>query len=252
MERKLSLVLLPGLMCDDAFWRAQIDALGEICVPRVMSYGRSDSIEAMAQHVLAEAPVTFALAGHSMGGRVALEICRRAPRRVAKLGLFCTDFRSPASEPARDAEALDRHQMLEVARTGGLKGFARMWIPRVIAPDRLGDAKLIAAITDMFCRQSYEMLEGQTHAGLTRPDYADDLSRIACPTLICAGERDLLRSVEVHRQMASRIKGSRLAVIPRSGHMVAMEQPRALNDAMRRWLVDCEAVQPRAIARALP
>ena len=45
----------------------------------------------VARDVLADAPFTsFALAGLSMGGYIALEIMRQAPHRVARLGLLDT------------------------------------------------------------------------------------------------------------------------------------------------------------------
>ena len=66
-----TLMLLPGLMCDAAIWTAQISALPQVH-PAVPAWGLSDTLTAMANQVLTDAPtVTFALAGHSMGGRVA-------------------------------------------------------------------------------------------------------------------------------------------------------------------------------------
>ena len=78
-------VLLPGLLCDRAVWEGQLAALGARAPCIVPDYGELDSLTAMAQSVLAQAPPRFALAGHSMGGRVALEILRTAPARVSAL-----------------------------------------------------------------------------------------------------------------------------------------------------------------------
>ena len=79
---KPTLLLLPGLLCDDAVWRSQCAALDEArCV--VADYGSAHTIEAMARIALDQAGSdTFAVAGHSMGGRVALEIARIAPERA--------------------------------------------------------------------------------------------------------------------------------------------------------------------------
>ena len=70
------LLLLPGLVCDRAIWAPLLPALAPHAQCSVADYGRLDSLAAMAAHVLATAPPRFALAGHSMGGRVALEVMR--------------------------------------------------------------------------------------------------------------------------------------------------------------------------------
>ena len=78
-----TLVLLPGLMCDAAVWAPQVQALSPQAHCFVPHWGPLDTLTAMAEHVLATAPArTFALAGHSMGGRVALEVMRMAPQRL--------------------------------------------------------------------------------------------------------------------------------------------------------------------------
>ena len=237
MDQNSHLLLLPGMLCDGAFWCAQIDALADICATSVASYGLSDSIDAMAQIVLADAPETFALAGHSMGGRVALEVYKRAPQRVLKLGLFCTDYRGHVSDEARKEELSSRGNMLALARARDMESVAREWVARVVSPDRLKDKKLVSAVMAMAARHSPAVLEAQIHAGLTRPDFSGVLPTITCPTLICAGEEDTMRPLEIHQDMAARLSTSRLAVIERSGHMVAMEQPRAVSEAMRNWLL---------------
>ena len=88
--RRPQLVLVPGLLCDASVWRPQVEAFGgdaDIHVPELTTFR---SIEAMAERVLATAPDRFSLCGHSMGGRVALEIVRRAPGRVERLALLDT------------------------------------------------------------------------------------------------------------------------------------------------------------------
>ena len=237
MHEKPHLLLLPGMACDEAFWRVQVEALAAIAEPRVMAYGLLDSFEAMAEAVLARAPERFALVGHSMGGRVALEIMRRAPGRVLKLALLATDYRGHDNPAARAAEAVRRENMLAKATAEGMESFARMWVNQILPPYRLADEALVAEVVAMMARHPVEVLAAQTHAALIREDQSDLLPRIACPTLICAGDEDVLRPVEIHRQMAERIPGSRLVVIERCAHMLAMERPEAVTGALRDWLL---------------
>ena len=91
------LVLLPGLLCDAGVWEPQIRSLGHALV---IDYKAADSLADMAQITLREAPARFAMAGHSMGGRVALEVYRNAPGRVLRIALFNTGC---AAKPAGDA-----------------------------------------------------------------------------------------------------------------------------------------------------
>jgi pimeloyl-ACP methyl ester carboxylesterase len=236
MADKLPLLLLPGMTCDVAFWRAQIEGLSDIAEPRAIGFGTLDSFEAMADKALSQAPARFAIAGHSMGGRVAQEVYRKAPDRVAKLALLATDYRGHADGAARAAEEERRAAMLAKVDAEGMVAFARGWAKVVLAPANLGNAALVDDVVAMMARHSREVLAAQTLAGLTRPDYTDMLVRIAVPTLLVAGETDTLRPVAVHREMAARIADSHLVVIADSGHMVAMEQPIRLTAAMRDWL----------------
>ena len=69
---RLPLVLVPGLMCDAAVWAPLQGALAACALCQVADHGDADSITLMAQQVLDRAPSGFALAGHSMGARVAM------------------------------------------------------------------------------------------------------------------------------------------------------------------------------------
>ena len=79
------LVLVPGLLCTSLLWEHQILHLRDLANITVADVTGVDSIEAMADAVLATSPPKFALCGLSMGGIVAHEIMRQAPQRVEKL-----------------------------------------------------------------------------------------------------------------------------------------------------------------------
>ena len=63
----MNIVLVPGLMCDAAVWREQAAALAAIGDVIIADHADSDSLGGMAERILANAPSSFALAGHSMG-----------------------------------------------------------------------------------------------------------------------------------------------------------------------------------------
>src|SRR3712207_6338118 len=95
-----TLILLPGLLCDQRLYAGQLPALATIAEEIIPDLTQDESIGAMADRVLAEAPERFALSGLSMGGYVALEIMRRAGPRVTKLALLDTQAR-PDTEEAK-------------------------------------------------------------------------------------------------------------------------------------------------------
>ena len=100
-----TLVLLPGLMCDAAVWTPLLPALQAHAECHVVAYGLRNSLTTMAQQVLDEAPTErFALAGHSMGGRVAMEVMRLAPHRVERLALLDTGTHTLAAGDAGERE----------------------------------------------------------------------------------------------------------------------------------------------------
>src|SRR6185369_7495873 len=108
-----ALVLIPGLMSDDAVWQAQIDSFKSVLPVIVIDHHELDSIEAMAANVLDQAPERFALAGHSMGGRVALQVVHQALHRVTHLALIDTACRAITSEEAGDKERETRFGFLK-------------------------------------------------------------------------------------------------------------------------------------------
>ena len=80
--------MLPGLICDATIYAPQTAAFADSRA--VAGYALRDSLSDMAQMVLDEAPERFDLFGHSMGGRIALEVFRKAPERVRRLALVST------------------------------------------------------------------------------------------------------------------------------------------------------------------
>jgi pimeloyl-ACP methyl ester carboxylesterase len=229
------LLLLPGLLCDRGVWGAQIAALGGDVDCRVPKYHELDSIEAMARSVLSEAPGRFALAGHSMGGRVALEILRADPRRVTRLALLDTGCGARPEAEAGEAEARQRQRLVEIAYSSGMRAMGHEWVPGMVHARRLQDGALIESILSMIERRTPQEFAGQIRALLVRPDASDVLPSIACPTLLLCGRQDAWSPLERHEAMARLIPASRLEVIEDSGHMSPMEQPGQVSAALRRW-----------------
>ncbi|MCR5884444.1 alpha/beta hydrolase [Rhizobacter sp. J219] len=236
MSVAVPLVLLPGLLCDRAVWAPQIEGLRHLAECHVAHYGLLDSLGAMARHVLDTVPAErFALAGHSMGGRVAFEVWRQAPGRVTHLALLDTSYHPLAPGEAGENERLGRHTLLDKARREGMRAMADEWARGMVHESRIG-GPVFAAILDMFERSTPEVFGAQIKALLDRPDADPLLPTITCPTLVLCGRDDAWSPPARHEHLQARIAGSRLVVVERCGHMSTMEQPEAVTQAFARWL----------------
>jgi pimeloyl-ACP methyl ester carboxylesterase len=242
-----ALVLIPGLMCDQRIWAAQCDALRGLGIEfRVAEHGSADSLADMARAVLAANPGPLAVVGHSMGGRVALEIARLAGARLRGAALLDTGFRPLAPGDVGAREVAGRLRLLEQARGEGIRAMAASWVQGMVHPDRLQDRALIDAVLDMFERHSVAQFAAQIQALIQRPDASSVLPGIACPSLLLCGEQDQWATPAQHSEMAQLIPGSLYSCVPHCGHMSPMEQPAAVNAALLSWLELVDVFRPSA------
>ncbi len=228
------LVLLPGLLCDAAVWAPQVAAFNGRCT--VVEYGPARSLTAMAQVALAAAPPgRVAVAGHSMGGRVAFEMLRLAPERIERLALLDTGCHPLAPGAAGEAERAGRLALQALAQREGMRAMARQWALGMVHASRI-DTALFDTVLDMLARRTAPFFEGQIDALLQRPDATPQLARITCPTLLLTGAEDGWSPPAQHRAMHEAVAGSRLVVVPDCGHMSTLEAPAAVNAALASWL----------------
>jgi pimeloyl-ACP methyl ester carboxylesterase len=232
-----TLMLLPGLLCDETVWEPQIEAFGTDWHIIVPDFRGRDSFDRMAELVLARAPARFSMAGHSMGGRVALEALRQAPERVERLALFSTGVQG-----VMPGEAEKRQIPVDLAWRDGMEALARSWIPPVLHPSRREDAVLVERLVAMWCRATPAIHEGQIRAALNRRDATPLLPSITCPTLVLGGADDPWSTAEQQRAIAAAIPGAQLVIIPECGHMVTVERPAEVNAALRAWLATAGAI----------
>lgn len=238
VNRVDSLLLVPGLMCDHAVWEPLLPSLSQSHACVVVDHGQADSLVTMAQQLLASAPPKFALAGHSMGARVALEVVRLAPERVQGVALLSTGYTARAPGPAGEEEARKRFMLLDLARTQGVRAMARVWVSGMVHPNRLDDQVLIDSILQMFERKTAVIFEQQIKALLNRPEASGVLSQLGVATLVMCGRQDSWASVAQHQAMHALVPSgvSELAIIENAGHMAPMEQPQAVAQALLQWL----------------
>lgn len=192
-----------------------------------------DSFAAMADAVLEDAPEQFYVAGHSMGGRVAMQILQQAPDRVYKLALLDTGIHPPTP-----GEKDKRQILLDLAEREGMHAVARAWAPPMVHPARQKDQAFMQIIFDMVESYSVEHFRNQVHALLTRPDAEPILKKAPRSTLVLCGREDSWSPPQQHDEIARALPGHPDAVvIEHCGHMSTMEQPLAVTQAMNEWLL---------------
>jgi pimeloyl-ACP methyl ester carboxylesterase len=231
MADKTPLVLVPGLLCSPAQWAPQMAGLSDIADITIGDHTRHDTMQAIAQSILAATPQRFALAGLSMGGYIAQQIVLQAPERVARLALLDTGSR--ADTPERKERRL---QLNEMARREGAARVQQELLPLLIHADRLADKTFVDLIVQMATDTGVEAFLRQHAALMARGDNRPLLSGIRCPTLVLVGRQDVLTPLELSEEMAGAIPGARLQVIEDCGHLSTLEQPDAVNHALRAWL----------------
>jgi 3-oxoadipate enol-lactonase len=172
----------------------------------------------------------FAVVGASIGARIALEIAVAAPHRVTALLLAAPGIDVTWSEDvkrrfAQEEEAWKRGD-LEAATDVGL----RMW---------LGEGSPIAGLVRPMALDGARLQYGVDYRWAHDPP---DPERVACPTLVVIGNRDIHELNAAARHLAERIPGARQAALP-TAHLPNLEAP----DAFDRLLLDLLAggIKPR-------
>ena len=224
-------LLIPGLAASARLYGHQIPALWRLGPVTVASHTRADTISALAADILAYAPPRFALIGLSMGGYIAFEIVRRAPERVQKLVLLDTSARPDTPEQSER-----RRLTIGMAEAGDLHGVAAAMYPGLVHPSREDDAALKAAVEQMLFETGAQPFIRQQRAIMGRPDSRPGLAAIRCPTLMLVGDGDRLTPPALAEEIVRGIAGARLATVPGSGHLSALERPEFVTQTLTEWL----------------
>jgi 3-oxoadipate enol-lactonase len=173
--------------------------------------------------------------GYSMGGRIALQFALEYPQMTTGLVFANSGVTSADVQPTEEqiaALAERRQQMVEMFETGRIELIAdgmaeRSFSPgfRERAPAVFQEYKDVKLKNDP--RHYLSIMEAMVEAVTNPPD----LSRLECPVLIIAGERDSFMTVEEAKSMQRAISDASLTLLP-TGHAAAIEAPEAFNRAV--------------------
>jgi pimeloyl-ACP methyl ester carboxylesterase len=234
-QSSVPLVCIHGAGGSHQHWGQQLGALAErtaVTLLDLPGHGRSPALPFHRAISIAEYSAVLlalldaldaeraVLAGHSMGGAIALWTALHAPQRVAGLVLTATGARLRV-----DPQILNEWQRNPMAAlyliVDGVYSSA--------APPALRAAGTTSFITT---------LPGIFYGDLlacNQFDVSERLGEIACPTLIVCGEDDRMTPCKMSHTLHAGIAGSELVLIPQAGHMVQLEQPDAVNATLAAW-----------------
>ena len=246
------LLLIHGHPFDHTMWRPQFEPIARLgwrlIAPDLRGYGASRGgggekatlevfardLIALLDHLKIERAV---VAGLSMGGQIAMEICRLVPNRVKGLVLAAT---FPQAETA-----LGKRQRIATAErltNEGMAAYAMETLPRMLAARSIQSAPGIAEHVLRMMRNTPPAGAAAALRGRAeRPDYSSVLERFERPALIVVGDEDAFTTRQDADRMRALLNDSQLLWLHGVGHMPNLERPEAFNSALCRFLTRLEA-----------
>lgn len=240
------LLLVHGLPLNHAMWREQIGFLGQhyrVLAPDLRGFGGStgageiSSMEQFADdlaHLLDKLsihqPVHYG--GLSMGGYIGLHFWHRHRSRLASL-MLC-DCRAAADPPAG---ATQRLALADRALAEGMLPVADVMVQRLVDAESARQRPTWAEeVRAMILAAPVTGTAAALRGMAQRLDLTDWLARIDLPTLVIVGDRDAISPPAEMADIAARIPGAEIHVIPDAGHLAPWEQPATVNPLMLDFL----------------
>lgn len=169
------------------------------------------------------------VAGCSMGGYAAMAMLREDAGRVR--GLVLIDSRDTADDEAGKRR---REETAQTALSEGIEPLVAAMLPKLLSPNATESAKL--AVKRQIRAASPEAAASAARGMALRPDSRELLARFSGPALVVAGERDTVTPPEGAREMAGRIPGALVEIIPDVGHLSHFEAPEPFNRMLDLFL----------------
>ncbi|MEM8946272.1 MAG: alpha/beta hydrolase [Planctomycetota bacterium] len=246
----LPLVLIHGFPFDHTMWAPQIETLSSRCqviAPDLRGYGASkmgttDSSDGVdmatyAQDVAAwldefEVREPVILCGFSMGGYILWQFAKRHPERIRAL-ILC-DTRTVADSPEASA---GRRKMAESIEDTGVEPVVEGLVPKLLATDTLANRpEIVQQVSEMIRQASPAAIASAQRGMAAREDVSAELDSFDWPALVVVGEEDAISPAEEMRGIAKSLPQGQFCEIAGAGHMTALENPVAVNDAMQRFI----------------
>lgn len=229
------LVLLHGYPLDHRIWDEVAPLLEDkfdLILPDLRGFGNSTTVD--THYVMDDFASDIAglldglgiqktaIAGHSMGGYVALAFARLYQDRVNGLGLVASQV---LADPPDRKEGRYK-SAVEVAEKG-IGG-----VVDVMAPKFTNDPSLQAYVRKVMEGQNPQAYIGTLRAMAERPDSTPLLASMTYPVVLVHGEADVLVPFERAREVKAALPHAHLAGLPGVGHLPMLEAKEATAQAL--------------------
>jgi 3-oxoadipate enol-lactonase len=237
--RGTTLVLLHGYPLDHSIWELVVPLLedrADLIMPDLRGFGESYATEgdyslddmaadvaALLDHLKIE---KAAIAGHSMGGYVALAFARAYPHRVCGLGLVSSQAIADTPDSRQG-----RYDTAELVARQGVMVVADSMPAKLTA-----NPTLQTALREIARRQRPAGIIEALKAIAERPDSMPLLPGLNFQVVLVHGLKDALIPVERAREVQASLLQGYLVEIEGVGHMPMMEAPQVTAEALKMLL----------------
>jgi len=230
------LVLIHGFPLDHTSWNEVTSLLQnefDVILPDLRGFGQSTTVE--TQYTVSDMADDLAglldalgiekaaIAGHSMGGYVALAFAKKYPNRVSGLGLISSQAVADAPERKEG-----RYKTAADVAEKGITVVADAMTQKLSA-----EAKVQVFVRDVIEKQSKLGMIGALKAMAEREDFTHYLSSVRFPVVLIHGDADVLISIERAEEIQVALPSARFVALQGAGHMPMMEFAKATADGLR-------------------
>ena len=230
------LVFVPGLLCTDALFQPQIDALSASHSIQIAQTTDCETIDQMVEYMLDSVSGEIIVIGLSMGGYVAQEAARIAPDRISAIALLST-----SAQPDDEARKRQRHELIKLSEIGRFKGVTPRLLPRFLSAEALEDEAMCQTVMDMAAEIGQKHFTSQQYAIMARRDQRPYLPSFHKPSLVLCGMADELTPPQLSEEMAGLLPRAELVLLDRIGHLSSLEAPEEVTQAIIRLIIRAEA-----------
>ncbi|MDG2382829.1 MAG: alpha/beta fold hydrolase [Pirellulaceae bacterium] len=241
------LLLVHGFPLDHTMWAEQCADLSvdyRVLAPDLRGFGSSDGIDVteysmqcfaddlanLLDTVGVDEPIVFC--GLSMGGYIAWQFWQHHRERLRALILCDTRAAADADEVARARRYMANHVMSEGTASLGAGMVTKLFSQATL--DQSGPQ--LAQVRQVIAAAKPESIAAAQRGMAARPDMTEYLSQIDLPTLLIAGEEDVITTADEMRTISQQLPKSEFHLIAQAGHMAPTEQPQAVNTIIRQFL----------------
>jgi 3-oxoadipate enol-lactonase len=230
------LMLVHGFPFDHTSWNgvaSLLDGDFDMILPDLRGFGESTTVKSPYQMIdMADDLAALlddigiektAIAGHSMGGYVALAFAKKYPQRVNGLALISSQAAADTSERKEG-----RYKTAQDVDEKGVEVVAEAMTSKLSA-----NADVQAFVKELILKQGKAGVVGALKAMAEREDSMPILSSLTFPVVLAHGDADVVIPPEKSQEIKAVLSSAQLTVLAGAGHMPMLELPSETAEALK-------------------